>query len=108
MGDFGSITVANDRMGMGRITGLEPWASDAKWDGTPSKRKSYIEKIETKLMRFPEMMAMWNSALSDGYSKDNFAAAEEAAKATPSCVGIPARGVAILSVFGRRRIRAKT
>ena len=43
MGDFGSITVANDRMGMGRITGLEPWASDAKWDGTPSKRKSYLE-----------------------------------------------------------------
>ena len=74
MGDFGSITVANDRMGMGRITGLEPWASDAKWDGTPSKRKSYLEKMETKLKRFPEMMAMWNSALSEGYSKDNFAA----------------------------------
>ena len=35
MGDLGSITVAPDRMGKGRVTGLEAWASDAKWDGKP-------------------------------------------------------------------------
>ena len=64
MSDLGSeITVKDDRLSMGRVYGLETWKTDDKWNGKPSTRKSYIQRIEGILKRFPEMMATWNSRL---------------------------------------------
>ena len=62
MSDLGSeITVKDDRLSMGRVYGLETWKTDDKWNGKPSARKSYIQRTEGILKRYPEMMATWNS-----------------------------------------------
>ena len=58
---------------MGRVPGLEPWKIETKWNGTPSTRKNYTEKVEGTLKRFPEMMATWQSRLTEGYTVENFA-----------------------------------
>ena len=74
MSDLGSeITDKDDRLSMGRVYGLETWKTDDKWNGKPSARKSYIQRIEGILKRFPEMMATWNSRLAEGYTYENFA-----------------------------------
>ena len=74
LGGLGSeSSLTNERMGMGRVPGLEPWKTESKWNGTPSTRKNYTEKVEGTLKRFPEMMATWQSKLTGGYTVENFA-----------------------------------
>ena len=74
LGGLGSeSSLTNERMGMGRVPGLEPWKIETKWNGTPSTRKNYTEKVEGTLKRFPEMMATWQSKLTEGYTVENFA-----------------------------------
>ena len=53
LGGLGSeSSLTNERMGMGRVPGLEPWKIETKWNGSPSTRKNYTEKVEGTLKRF--------------------------------------------------------